>query len=130
MKTQTTVVFAAIVALTLTACEQKPVEPTLTPEQKVQQQLSSIHALTDQERALATANAKEYFERDWPTNEGKKVRGTLISCRPSDSNANGLVTCTGYVGDLDTGRLVERTQYCGYRPELVGCSDKDTVLPK
>jgi len=111
----------------LTACEQKPAP---TPEQKVQQQLSSIHALTDVERNLATANAKEYFERDWPTNDGKKLRGTLISCRPSDSNANGLVTCTGYVGHLDEGRLVERTQYCGYRPELVGCSDKDTVTPQ
>lgn len=114
-------------AFVLSACQKKP---EATPEQKVQQQLKSIHPLTDQERNLATANAKEYFERDWPTNEGKKLRGTLISCRPSDSNSNGLVTCTGYVGHIDEGRLVERTQYCGYRPELVGCSDRDTVTPQ
>lgn len=118
--------YLAIIAavLSLAACD-KPA----TPEQKVQQQLSSQHALSDTERNLANANAKEYFERDWPTNAGKALRGTFISCRPSDSNANGLVTCTGYVGSLDDGKLVERTRYCGYRPELVGCSDKDTVTP-
>lgn len=112
-----------LAVFTLAACEET------STEQKVQQQLSNVHALTDQERNLANANAKEYFEREWPTNAGKTLRGTFIACRPSDSNANGLVTCTGYVGSLDEGKLVERTRYCGYRPELVGCSDKDTVTP-
>lgn len=113
----------AVAILTLSACQEK------STEQKVKEQLSSQHALTDQERNLAIANAKEYFDRDWPTNAGKSLRGTFIACRPSDSNANGLVTCTGYVGSLDEGKLIEKSRYCGYRPELVGCSDKDTVNP-
>jgi hypothetical protein len=114
---------ALLAITTLTACEQK------SQEQKVKEQLSSLHPLSDQERNLAIANAKEYFDREWPTNSGKSLRGTFIACRPSDSNANGLVTCTGYVGSLDEGKLIERARYCGYRPELVGCSDKDTVNP-
>jgi len=120
-----TIVCIAILA-TLAACSKAP----QTTEQRVQQQLSSQHALVDEERNLAKANAKEYFEHGWPTNAGNTVPGTFISCRPTDSNANGLVTCTGYVGDINSGRLVERTMYCGYRKELVGCSDKDTVLVK
>jgi hypothetical protein len=99
-----------------------------TPEQEVKTQLSRVHALNDQERILADANAKKFFERKWPTNlENKTVQGTFIGCRPSDSNANGFVTCTGYAADVDSGNLVEVKRYCGYKPELVGCSDEDTV---
>lgn len=125
MKHLTTLIFTALILTGLAACSEKQ-----NTEQRVQQQLSSQHALTDEERSLAKANAKEYFEHAWPNNAGKTVQGTFISCRPTDSNANGLVTCTGYVGDINTGNLVERTQYCGYRKELVGCSDKDTVVVK
>lgn len=113
----------AAASLTLIGCTEK------TTDQRVQAQLESQHGLTDQERALAKANAKEFFEHSWPSNTGKTAQGQLINCRPSDSNANGLVTCTGYVGSVEDGHLVERTMYCGYRPELVGCSDKDTVNP-
>jgi hypothetical protein len=121
------VLVAALVVSTalLAACGKEA-----TPEQKVVAQLSSQHALTDDERALARANAQDYFNRDWPSNAGVSKRGTFISCRPSDSNANGLVTCTGYVADINTGNLYEQTRYCGYRVELVGCSDKDTVIPR
>ena len=98
-------------------------------EAKIQAQLETQHALGDDERNLAKANAKEFFERSWPSNAGKTTQGQFINCRPTDSNANGLVTCTGYVGAIDDGRLTEKTMYCGYRKDLVGCSDKDTVLP-
>lgn len=116
-------IVAMAAVATLAACGEKQ-----STEQKVQGQLQAQHALKDEERSLAKANAKEFFERPWPSNVGKTVQGQFIDCRPTDSNANGLVTCTGYVGDIETGRLVERTRYCGYRKELVGCSDKDTVL--
>lgn len=122
--TKTTLALAAAVLL-LAGCGQKQ-----TTEQQVQSQLSAQHALGDEERNLAKANAKEFFERVWPSNVGKNTQGQFINCRPTDSNANGLVTCTGFVGALEDGRLFEKTMYCGYRKELVGCSDKDTVLVK
>ena len=118
-------ILVVTVAIALGACSEKK-----STEQRVQQQLSSQHALGDEERSLAKANAKEFFERSWPSNAGTTVQGQFINCRPTDSNANGLVTCTGYAGDVNTGRLVERTMYCGYRKELVGCSDKDTIPSK
>ena len=97
-----------------------------TQEQKVQAQLSSVHALTDVERPLADANAKKFFEQTWAPAGGQ--RGQFIACRPSDSNANGLVTCTGFIPQPGGG-FQEVKRYCGYRPELVGCSDEDTVKP-
>jgi hypothetical protein len=101
---------------------------TPTPEQQVKQQLDKVHPLNDKERALGDANAKKFFERPWPVNTEKKtVDGTFIACRPSDSNNNGLVTCTGFKPDVNTSQLVEVKKYCGYKPELVGCNDEDTV---
>jgi hypothetical protein len=124
MKALVTLILTAALSLFLTACEKPQ-----TVEQKINSQLSSLHALSDEERALANANAKQFYERSWPNDAGRTVQGQLIACRPSDSNANGLVTCTGYVADLKTGSLVEKKMYCGYRKDLVGCSDQDTVLP-
>lgn len=95
-----------------------------TSSQKVNDQLGRVHALTDSERPLAEANAKKYFERPWVQADNKI--GQLVGCRPSDSNSNGLVTCSGLVPQANGG-YSEVRRYCGYRPDLVGCSDEDTV---
>lgn len=99
--------------------------------EKIAKQVSeNIHALTADERPLAQTNAKAFFEKEFPvqTREGSltKERGSFLECRPSDSNFNGLVTCKGLVPQLQGG-FREVTRYCGYRKELVGCSDEDTV---
>ena len=109
---------AAMATLTLAACGEK------SSADKVEAQLSKVHALTDNERALAEANAKRFFEQPWAPAGGTK--GQFIGCRPSDSNYNGLVTCTGFVPQAN-GSMPEVKRYCGYRPDLVGCSDEDTV---
>ena len=98
-------------------------------EQKVTAQLNKIHALTSDERGLLQTNAKAFFEKEFPVVDGadiKKVRGTFLECRPSDSNFNGLATCKGLVPQVKGG-FQEVTRYCGYQPVLVGCSDEDTV---
>lgn len=102
-----------------------------TAEEKINNQIkNNVHALTADERPLAQTNAKAFFEKEFPvqSSEGalSKDRGTFLECRPSDSNFNGLVTCKGLVPNL-TGGYKEVTRYCGYRKELVGCSDEDTV---
>lgn len=111
--------------LGLAGCE------TGSAEDKIKKQVTeNVHALTADERPLAQTNAKSYFEKEFPvqTREGSltKERGSFLECRPSDSNFNGLVTCKGLVPQLGGG-FKEVTRYCGYRPELVGCSDEDTV---
>lgn len=117
---------AAIILLvaTLSGCNK-------TAEDKINQQIKdNQHSLTADERPLATTNAKAYFEKEYPVETAPgvltKVRGQFLECRPSDSNFNGLVTCKGLVPQLKGG-YQEVTRYCGYRPELVGCSDVDTV---
>lgn len=100
-------------------------------EQKISKQVTkNIHALTADERPLAQTNAKAFFEKEFPVQarDGSlsKERGSFLECRPSDSNFNGLVTCKGLVPQLNGG-FKEVTRYCGYRKELVGCSDEDTV---
>jgi hypothetical protein len=100
-----------------------------TPQQEAKEQLSKVHPLTDEERNLAISNAKSFFNRPWPTNvEGQKsINGSFINCRPSDSNNNNYVSCSGYKPNVNSGALEEITMYCGYKPELVGCSNEDTV---
>jgi hypothetical protein len=111
-------------SLSLSSCS----EPT--SEQKSKEQLAKYHALTDTERDLAKANGKSYFEISWPSNDSSKteVKGKFISCRPTDSNSNNLVSCNGFAGNLK-GELYEKTMYCGYSASVVGCSDQDTVKP-
>lgn len=105
-------------AVVLTACNSG------TPEQQIKRQESLVKVLTPEENALAAANAKAYFEQMWPTNEGKDKKGKFINCRPTDSNANGLVSCSGYVVDTD-GVLQTATVYGRYFGQ--GVSDQDTV---
>ncbi len=107
-----------LITVALTGCGEK------SGSEKLSQQLSSVHALTDEERALANANGKAFFERPWAPAGGKA--GQFIACRPSDSNFNGYVTCTGFIPQPD-GTMPEVKRYCGYRPDLVGCSDEDSV---
>ncbi len=51
----------------------------------------------------------------------------LNNCRPSDSNFNGKVSCTGYVPNpLGAPKPYrDETVYCGYNTTIIGCSDKD-----
>lgn len=112
----------AIAGLGLTACGSEK-----TAEQKVSAQIAKVYALNADERAMAQTNAKQFYEREWPIdNHGGKSRGVWIECRPSDSNANGLVSCAGKVPQIG-GSFADVKRYCGYRPDLVGCSDEDTV---
>lgn len=123
MNLKTTFLISSIVALAAlaSACSDDR-----SVETKVQDQMSKVHSLNDEERALAGANAKAFFERPWAPAGGKS--GQFIACRPTDSNFNGLVTCTGFVPQPD-GTMPEMKRYCGYRADLVGCSDEDTVKP-
>jgi len=122
-------IVAAMLALAVSAgCGKK------TAEQKVQDTVSNVHALTADERTLAEINAKKYFEKEWPVQKKEadgtislgKERGALVNVRPSDSNFNGLVTSVGMVPQQNGG-FKEVKVFCGYKPELVGCSDEDTV---
>jgi hypothetical protein len=102
-----------------------------TNEQRIQEQITQkVHALGADERLQAQTNAKQFFEKEWPQKKQDgsigRERGFWNECRPSDSNANGLVTCFGKVPTLGGG-FEDVKRYCGYRPELVGCSDEDTV---
>lgn len=123
MKRFTAVAVLAIAAAgSLVGCN----EPA-TAEQKVQQQITEkVHALTADERLLAAANAKQFFEKEWPISQSERARGFFLDCRPSDSNFNGLVTCFGKVPNMGGG-FTDAKRYCGYRPELSGCSDEDMV---
>lgn len=109
----------------LSACDRG------TAEEKIQKQVKEgVHALTADERPRAQANAKSYFEKEFPVQQRDgtlgRERGSFLECRPSDSNFNGLVTCKGLVPQVAVG-FKEMTRYCGYTPDLVGCSDEDTV---
>jgi hypothetical protein len=115
----------ALATLAMIACVKQ------TAEEKIQANITtSIHALNADERQLAEINAKAFFNKEFPveTKDGSlsSERGRWLECRPSDSNTNGLVTCKGLVPNIKGG-FKEVTRYCGYRPELVGCSDEDTV---
>lgn len=120
-----TVCLSFLLAFALSACGEK------TTEQKIQQQITEkVHALTADERLAAQTNAKQFFEKEYPQRRADgsigRERGFFNECRPSDSNANGLVTCFGKVPTIGGG-YEDVKRYCGYRPELVGCSDEDTV---
>lgn len=113
------ILIAALVAIGLSACGGK------SADEKIKEQVKEkTHALNPDERIRAEINAKKFFEREWATAAG--ARGQLNECRPSDSNFNGLVTCSGMVPQPGGG-YKEVKRYCGYTPDLVGCSDEDTV---
>lgn len=115
------VVMVSALSLSLSGCSPK------TTEQKIESAIKeNQHALTADERAMAAANASQYFEKAWTISEGR--RGQVTNCRPSDSNANGLVSCFGILpAPGPVGYQPESKIFCGYRPEMVGCSDKDGI---
>lgn len=126
MKKIFTTILVLAMALIVTACSQQ------SAEQKVEANISTgIHALTAEERQLAEVNAKQFFNRSFPQMQADgsmgDAKGMFLDCRPSDSNFNGLVTCHGMLPMVKGGYNDKATRYCGYRKELVGCSDEDTV---
>lgn len=121
------IALAMSAAFTLSGCGKESIE------QKVTSNITNgVHALTAEERQLAETNAKQFYNRAFPNGndaagEITTAKGMFLDCRPSDSNANGLVTCHGIMPKMKGGFDDKSTRYCGYRPELVGCSDEDTV---
>jgi hypothetical protein len=124
---KTEILLACAIATLLSACSKQSVE------ERVKDNITNgVHALTAEERQLAETNAKQFYNRSFPNGkdavgELTTAKGMFLDCRPSDSNANGLVTCHGIMPKLNGGFDDKSTRYCGYRPELVGCSDEDTV---
>lgn len=114
MKTKT-VMAAAFAALALTACGE-----------------DGPHNLSVDEMRRAEIQAKAFFDNDHPAGinaagELVKKKGSFQACRPQDSNANGLVTCTGMLPTM-TGGYAQATRYCGYESgskAILACSDKD-----
>ena len=113
-----------VAVLTLSSCSSNK-----SAQEEVNEQVSKVYALTADERSLADANAKKYFEQQWPTNNGESKPGKFIACRPTDSNKNGLVSCDGYIVNVK-GELSNKRVYAGYRKDLVGVSDEDTVVAR
>lgn len=125
MKKQSKLAAIALLAMSaLAACGSQ------TAEEKIQSQITEkVHALTSDERPRAVANAKGYYEKEFPVianGQRSTERGAFLECRPSDSNFNGLVTCKGLVPQF-SGGFKEVTRYCGYTTKLVGCNDVDAV---
>lgn len=117
---------ALAMMVALTACSER------SAQEKVEANISTgVHALTAEERQLAEINAKQFFNRSFPQTQQDgtmgEAKGMFLDCRPSDSNFNGLVTCHGMMPLVKGGFNDKATRYCGYRKELVGCSDEDTV---
>lgn len=109
----------------IAACGQK------STEERIKEQITEkVHALSADERLAAQTNAKQFYEKEFPQVQPDgsmaRTRGFFNECRPTDSNANGLVSCFGKVPNINGG-YADVKRYCGYRPEVVGCSDEDTV---
>ncbi len=79
-------IYVMALALLLVACEQQ------SGEQKVKETTAKVLALDADQRSLAAINAKSYFEREWI--QAGNNRGQFVNCRPSDSNFNGMVSCS------------------------------------
>lgn len=103
-----------------------------TPEEKVRKTItdSTSYSLTPEDRSRAMKNARAHFEKEWPTKDRDgnmtKERGFVNLVRPSDSNTNGYVSVIGTIPVINGG-YKEVKVFCGYLPELDGCSDEDTV---
>ncbi len=103
-----------------------------TPEEKIQAKIAEAgYYLNGEDMARARANGRAYFEKLWPagtdeTGALKMQKGFFNECRPSDSNTNGKVTCSGILPNKNTGLVnVDSSVYCGYSKDVLGCSDQD-----
>lgn len=121
-------VCALMLGVILSACSEQK-----TAQQKVSEAVagsSSNYFLTGEESIMAEGNAKAFFTKPWPTRKPDgnmtEVQGYASECRNSDSNANGLVTCTGQIPKIEGG-YDRVTRYCGYRKGINGCNDKDVA---
>ena len=90
----------------------------------------TAYNLDPDEMRRAQTHAAAYFDAEHPAGTDAsgnlvKKKGTLQACRPQDSNANGMVTCTGVLPTLGGG-FETVTRYCGYKVGgVISCSDKD-----
>lgn len=125
--------FALIISaftLTLAAgCAEKTADQRAAELQKAEAQKTKtsdgLHALTSEEMIRAVANAKEYFANTaWPVNNVPSS-GIYNNCRPTDSNHNGKVSCSGKTPGTEGKSWTNVTVYCGYNGQILGCSDKD-----
>ena len=116
---------AAVIGLTgsLTACSENA-GPPATATSITELVKAKQYPLKPDELQSAQINASSYFAQEWIDADNK--RGKLINCRPTDSNKNGKVTCTGKVPQPPHGQTyADVDMYCGYVPEINGCSNKD-----
>lgn len=118
---------SALVMIAVVGCGKQSVEEKVSANIR-----DGVHALSAEERQLAETNAKQFYNRAFPNGkdaagELTTAKGMFLDCRPSDSNANGMVTCHGIMPKMTGGFDDKSTRYCGYRKELVGCSDEDTI---
>lgn len=105
---------AVVAAISLSACSKKE---------------DSVYAMSAEEKQRAVVNAQAYFRNAaWPVieAEGKDTLkpGIFNNCRPTDSNSNGKVSCSGKTPSYKGG-YQDVTMYCGYNGKIDGCSDKD-----
>ena len=118
-----------LTALAVFAFSLMPILSGCAPEKSAEEKVAKAlkeqqYALTADERKRANTNASNYFEKEWVISE--KRRGQVTMCRPSDSNTNGYVTCFGITpAPGPVGFNQESQVFCSYRPELVGCTDKE-----
>ena len=122
MKKYLLIISLALSAAAIMGCDGK------SKEEKIQEQITEKqYALTADDRARLTANAKQYFEKAWVIADNKV--GQLNNCNPTDSNANGLVSCVGFVPQAAgvNPPFKEVKMYCSYRPEVVGCNPEDKI---
>lgn len=125
MKTRLNFVAAVVAIAALAACSQQ------TAEQKVTANTSKVYYLKPEEVQLADIKAKQFYNKQWPQKQQDgsvgQTPGFFTECRPSDSNANGLVTCHGKVPNINGG-YNDVDRYCPYRPNMAGgCNDQDTA---
>lgn len=90
------------------------------------------HNLSVDEARRASTYAAAFFNEDHPAGQDTqgnliKKKGSFQTCRPQDSNANGMVTCNGLLPNMQGG-FSPSTRYCGYETgskAVLACSDKD-----
>lgn len=111
-----TLLITVIASLTVIACAKR----------------EEVHNLSVDEARRAKTYAESYFNQDHPggvdaSGQIVKKKGSFQACRPQDSNANGMVTCTGLLPNMQ-GTFTTTTRYCGYESgagAVLECSDKD-----
>lgn len=110
------VILVVMLSTGILACSKK------TNDDIKEENKQKVYSLTAEERSLALANAKKFFEQEWINADGQ--RGQVTECKPTDSNKNNLASCFGLLPQPEGG-FKEEKRYCGYVTEIVGCSKED-----